>query len=260
MCTLLERISTFLGDARTHAPRETRCPRPCPTRAPKALKASAPTAQTRSLVCRGLAIALALSGVVGCRGSGRLVRLETPGQTDESSKDYDRQLKRWTRRQAVTILKEMNTTLRIYATLQSPAFNNAYVAKRAAMFKLPDEQAAALRKQLADVWRESYPFILVVATHDRKWNDFDKKDSNWRLALFNDKGEQVDATSVEQQRRTTSTDRELFPHLEMFYKLYHVRFPKKLPDGRPLVQADTKRLILRALGSLGQAELRWRIQ
>jgi hypothetical protein len=208
---------------------------------------------------RALAVIALCSAASGCSGRPPAVTLAQP-QHPWTAKNYYRALERWTRDKAITVIAELNTTLRVSATLFSPEFNTAYAAKRARMFKLPRREQQQLEQRLARLWQQSYPFVMITATHDARWNDFERRNSQWRLWLTNDRGERVAPLAIERTRKLSQTEVALFPHLQMFYQFYKVRFPKKLPSGRPLVRGNTRRLKLIVTGSLGTASLVWRLQ
>ena len=203
-----------------------------------------------SLLC------LAALPASACGTTSVVVPLERPEQHD--AQDYSGQLERWTRHSR--IIRELDTSLRVHATLLAPAFRSAYVARYAELFKLPASERDQLRDTLREEWRESYSFVVVVSTHDYEWNDFDQKDSIWRVSLFNDNAQEVKPSLVRRERRPTVTDKTLFPHLEEFYQLYRFRFPRVLANGQPLVGSDTEKLSLRLAGPLGHTDLVWRLK
>ena len=199
---------------------------------------------------------LAALAASACRTTAVAVPLEKPEEHD--AKAYPDQLERWTRH--ARIIRELDTSLRVHATLLAPAFRSAYVARYAELFKLPTAERSQLAQRLREEWRESYAFVVVVSTHDYEWNDFDQKDSIWRVSLFNNDEQEVKPSSVRRERRPTVTDKTLFPHLEEFYQLYRFRFPRLRADGRPLVDSETEQLTLRFAGPLGHADLVWRLK
>jgi hypothetical protein len=213
------------------------------------------------VTARGPVIALAIAASIllqtSCAGPRKPVSLGAPKKAPPAD-DYKSWLKRWTR--STTLLRQFTTALTVFATLRSPQFEAAYIAKREKVFHLPKRTVAELRSNYQASWKDELTFVVVAATHDLAWNDFDRKDSQWRLFLSNDAGDQVDPKKVRLQRRITETDREFFPHIDMFYQLYHISFPKTLPDGRPLIKKGIRKLSLRFTGAIGTAELSWSIK
>lgn len=150
--------------------------------------------------------------------------------------------------------------MHVQATLMSPDFREAYVLRQAEIFNLPEEKSTVLAEELAKPWQESFVFLLGVACHDRRHNDFDKKDSVWRMFLTGDGKKQASPSQIVRQRPITATHRKLFPSLGPFHMVYHVHFPKSYPDGTSVVDDSTQRLELKFNGPLGQGVLVWRVR
>ncbi|MCC6751006.1 MAG: hypothetical protein IT371_25340 [Deltaproteobacteria bacterium] len=199
----------------------------------------------------GFALLLAIAG---CAEVATPVSL-TPPTAGYGPNDYPEVLGRWTRN--ARVLKQLDTALDAHATIFSPDFISAYVARRARIFKLPREQHWRLEQELLAQWRDSIPVVVSAATHDRSWNDFHRKNSVWRIALVNDRNEQVDAKEIRQEPQISATIAELFPYVDRFSQFYWLRFPRVLPDGRPFLAAEARQLTLRFAGPLGLAELTW---
>ncbi len=211
---------------------------------------------SRQALCWGILL-WAVVGLVACTGQAERVSLASPRASRYQAKDYSRLLWRWTR--SGRVVKQLDTALKVKATFFAPDYRAAYLARYAQMFKLPQQKRAALAAELAKSWGERYTFVFGAATHDFKWNDFHRKHSIWRVALVNDRGEQVDAQSLERVRRSPTWD-VFYPYLEPFYQLYRVRFPRQLADGRPLFPAGTRKVILRFAGPLGSTDLLWQLK
>lgn len=201
-------------------------------------------------------IALALSSVllVACAKGHKPVSFAPPKRALEA-KDYKRELKRWTRFKAV--LRQLDTTLRVYGTLRGPSFDAALIAKKKQLFALDALRVTKLEEAAKKRAAETISLIAIAATHDLSWNDFDRKSSHWRIFLQNNEGDQLDPLKIEKKRRITETDRTLFPHLQNFFNRYDLSFPRALPDGRPLIRPGIKSVSLHIAGALGRAELRW---
>ena len=203
-----------------------------------------------------LRAALALIALAGCGGSTPPVSLSAPKQKI-SHRDYEKIRGRWTRDSR--IIKKLDTTLRVHATLFSPELNAAYAARRAHMFKLPARERADLERQLNADWSESFVFLVAAATIDQSWNDFGEKRSVWRVSLASERGDQVTASSIRSEP-VNATLKELFPFIGRFHKVYFFRFPRTLPDGGNVLGDSAREVKLRFAGALGQTELVWRIQ
>lgn len=215
-----------------------------------------PAAPAAARTPRTLLVGLILCTVAGCGEKRPQVSLAPPRQ-GISHKDYDGIRQRWTRNSR--IIKKLDTTLRVHATLFAPEFNAAYAARRAHMFKLAARDRAELSQRLADQWSKSYAFLVSAATVDVAVNDFDRRRSVWRVSLANDRDGQVVADEIRRET-TDATLKDLFPYIGRFHSAYTFRFPRTLPDGTPLVDDSTRTLTLRFAGALGQTELVWQLR
>jgi hypothetical protein len=198
---------------------------------------------------------LTLALVGGCSGSTPQLSLDPP-RPAPGQEDYPDIRTRWTR--SARIIKQLDTTLRVHVTCFAPEFISAYVARRAHLFKLSPAEKTELARQLDEEWSNSFVFLVAAATVDFSWNDFDHKNTVWRVALVAGKNE-VTPSEIRRER-VSATTRELFPFVGRFYEVYSFRFPKTLADGRPLVHGGTEALVLRLAGPLGNAELEWRLR
>ena len=193
----------------------------------------------------------------GCSAGPPVVSFAPPVR-DYSEQDYKKTRQSWTRN--AQIIKTLDTTLRVHATCYSPEFIAAYVAMNAHMFKLSAAARTQLARQLNDEGTKSYSFMVAAATSDFRWNDFERKETIWRVGLVNDRQEQVVPVEIKAAKEISATTVELFPYVDSFYRVYQIRFPKTLPDGRPLIGEETHHFVLRFAGPLGLAELVWRLR
>lgn len=209
----------------------------------------------RCLIFSGL-MCLLLSG---CSTASQQVSLSRPAKTYQGE-DYGQVFSRWTRDDKILQLKDLDTTLRVYATCFAPDYIAAYVARQEQMFKLPRQERGDLSRELNQRWDKAYYFLVGAATSDFKYNDFDARRSIWRIALVNDKQQQVAPLKLVTESAVTATMRDMFPYIGRFSRVYWISFPRALPDGTPLVREDTRHIALRFAGPLGKTELVWRLR
>jgi hypothetical protein len=203
---------------------------------------------------------LALPGAGGCSRASSPVSLEYPKQGHRNG-DYPRVLARWTRSAKVVKLEDLDTSIKVHATCHSPDFISAYVARYEHLFKISGRERRELLQRMNHTWEEgAYPFVVAAATTDYRHNDFDQQDSVWRISLVNDMEQQVAPMELRAFRRVTATVREFYPYARRFYRVYYLRFPKRLSDGTPLVRKGTRYLSLRFSGPLGRADLIWKLR
>ena len=204
-------------------------------------------------------ISLVVLCAAGCTSRSPVVNI-APTSHQYGQGAYQRVFTHWTRHSKIIKLERLDTTLRVHATCLSPDFTAAYVARYEHLFKLPRRERNRISKEMNDTWKQSYAFTVAAATTDRRWNDFDKKRSIWRIALINDLQQQVAPVEVKTEKIITATIKEMFPYVGDFYRFYRVRFPRKLSDGTELIRKDTRYIAIRIAGPLGKTELVWRLR
>lgn len=169
--------------------------------------------------------------------------------------DYDKVAKRWTR--TTTLHEGITQRLAVSGVLKSWDYRQAYLALVGERFALSLAEREQLQRQergAADTYHELF---VSVAMENKRWQDLDEPKSLWKLALVNDRGEELRPATVERVKRITPEIRQLYPFHTRFHQAYVVRFRKVLPDGRLLVGHDTKRVTFRVAGAVGRAELHW---
>ena len=139
------------------------------------------------------------------------------------------------------------------ATYQSADFREARV-RRQAMFQLwPGEKLdQALVLERAEAAR-TYEVVFGILLVDRRFDDFETKNTQWRLSLATDQGE-VTPTVVRRVGRATQALRAYYPYMGDFWVAYAVQFPLAV-GGKPLVGPATRALTFRMGSALGQAEM-----
>lgn len=192
-------------------------------------------------------LALALSGCA----SARIPRVggdPAPSERDPTLESgYQVVLERHTKSQAV--YDNLDTNVFFHATWQAPAFVEARLAREARFRAIPEGEAAAALEAENQRLGDATEFHLAVHANDYRYEDFDKADSMWRLALVVD-GREVTPTSVERLGRSSSQMRSIYSYMEPFWVGYRVRFPKV---GLEAGQSFTFRLA----SALGKAELKY---
>lgn|GEM_PF-5342685 len=203
----------------------------------------------RVLICSGYLFLL------GCASHGS-VNLNKAGSYKPD--DYDKIRDRWTRYGEV--LRALDTSLYVHATLEAPDFSSAFISRYTHMFGLPNVEKKELKQEKQKKWQAGYVFKIAAATHSMRDNDFDRTDSVWHLYLSTTKKKKVAPLTIKRQRRLTQTTREFYPFLGAFHRFYEVTFPKNLPDGSPLIDKSSRVLNLHLAGPQGRTKLTWRLQ
>lgn len=172
-----------------------------------------------------------------------------------ASSYYDT-LDEWTRSKRV--YEQMDAKLFITATLKSSAFRAAYVEEYSGRFELDPEMKASLKEREEAVSEEYVEFFFAAYTPVSEWNDFEEKDSIWRLYLDFGDEQRVSPVEVEKLDPMDPLLREFFPYLDPWSRAYVVRFPVvEVVDKAP--GDDYEGLTLTVTGVKGRGELIWGI-
>jgi hypothetical protein len=145
--------------------------------------------------------------------------------------DYGKALKQWTRK--VALYSGLETRAFVRLVYLSPQFVDAQAKVISQMrAELPDQAAATLQK-LRDEDR-SPTFFAVVYIPDHTANDWQAKDSAWRIALNMGLGEQPPRKVTRYETPFTAELRALYPYLDEYSTAYRIEFPDpEPPQGSP---------------------------
>ncbi|HEX8704995.1 MAG TPA: hypothetical protein VF815_39550 [Myxococcaceae bacterium] len=148
-----------------------------------------------------------------------------------------------------------DTRLFAGTTFQSVAFREARVNRVAQFQFLPKPRVEELLAQERAEAAQFHEFFLGVHVNDYRFEDFDRKNSIWRVVLLTPSVE-VEPLSIERIGRSDLNMRTTYPYMGVFWVAYQVRFPKVLPNGAPVIPESATHVHLRLASTLGHAELR----
>lgn len=169
------------------------------------------------------------------------------------SDDYQGIHDAWTRH--AKLVQDVGTVMEIWATLKSWEFRQAYIAKYAKVYDLPEGERETLAKGQQDASRSVYEFHLVAQSTTAKWNDLERRNSPWRISLVDGTGAELSPASIKVEKFPEIYETEFFPRRTPFSKTYTVRFVQ--PEGDAFVGPVSGRLILRLDSPLGKVEAIW---
>jgi hypothetical protein len=175
---------------------------------------------------------------------------QVPDRSAEAS--YQAALSRVTEHREV--YRDIDTQLFTAATYQSVDFREARTRRQAMFQTWPEPKIdAALARERADA-AQVHEFVFGVSIVDRRFDDFDSRNSIWRLSLVTDQGE-VTPLAIRRVGRANQDLRAYYPYLGDFWTMYTVRFPLTTATGAPLVGPTTRALLFRMSSTLGQVEM-----
>lgn len=167
--------------------------------------------------------------------------------------NYARAHEQWTRH--ALLRRDYQEVLNVYATFKAPAFRSAFAEHKARNGSLTEAEAESLQAAERAAAEGAYEVQLLVTTWDYRENDFQKgPKSLWRVALTDDRGNEVLAESIARDRRPKRMIRAEYPDMGDFATAYIVRFPRTIDVLRP----DAKYFAIEISSSRGAVELTWR--
>jgi len=209
----------------------------------------------RCQATRFFVVALLLLWPAACAKVGRFVDSTNRYHTE----NYQEICDKWTREARVH--RGLEVDLIVSATFKSKEFRAAYAREYAAAYQLTSDDAKRLFEDQHQGVPEGHEFFVAIFVPEKKWDEFDKKDSIWKIYFFNDKNDRAVPMEVRRLRGKDAVASHFFPYVTPWKSLYAVRFPHHLPEtDLPVIDDDTKTVRLVITGVLGTAEMTWNLQ
>ena len=200
-----------------------------------------------------LAALLLAVGAAGCAAVPPAIGepgAQVPDRQAEAS--YQAALSRVTEHREV--YTGIDTQLFTAATYQSPDFREARTRRQAMFQTWPEPKLNdALARERAEA-AQVHEVVFGVSIVDRRFDDFDSRNTIWKLYLASDQGE-VTPIAIRRVGRANQDLRAYYPYLGDFWTMYTVRFPLTTAAGVPLVGPSTRALLFRMSSTLGQVEM-----
>jgi hypothetical protein len=192
--------------------------------------------------------------LVAASACGSVPRVGEAGPTvpvASAEKEYERTLERYTDHEEIYDL--FNTRLFTAITYQSWPFREARV-QRLAIFQVQPKELVERNLAAERAAFESFhEFFFGVHAASYRFDDFDRRNSIWRIALVTEAGETT-PISVERIGRSDLNLRAIYPYLDEFWVAYRIRFARITPTGAPVIPPGSGRFMLRLASTLGRAE------
>jgi hypothetical protein len=191
---------------------------------------------------RKLAVLLALSSLIGCR--------TLPFPEPELEGAYGKVLGKWTRE--VALYSGLETRGFCRTIYLSGEFIDAQAKKISDMrAELPDEAQRTRQRLRAQA---ATPTVFsIFYTPDKYSNDWNEKNSVWRIALNLGLG-QVEPQQIERIERPFNAElRALYPFLDDYSVAYMIHFPVQ-PAPAGFTPAEAEMVVA---GALGKMDFKW---
>lgn len=196
---------------------------------------------------RDLAWLASLALVTAACGPSRARMAGAQATADVRPAQWNDAFARYTRSEKT--YDHLETRLIVSATWRCGAFADAYANEYARRYVLSDSQRESFRKREESDAQSYQVFFLAAYTPESRWNDFSKRDSMWKIRLYDDKGNAVEPLVVTKVKDDDPTLHEFFPYFTLWTKGYVVKFAKDSLD------PESKSYKLQITSSVGAAEL-----
>ena len=215
------------------------------------------SSKVTKIVYRGIPLAVGLIvAVIGCGPVGYLMQSTKSYRT----LDYHRAFERWTRE--ARIYRGFDVELIVSVTFKSSDYRRAYAQEYAKTYLLSDKDELKFEKDQLAAAEEFHDFVMATFIPDDKWNDFEKKDSIWKIYLTNDKNKRISPVEIKKLKRTDPTIAQFFPYVSPWREVYALRFPVKIPPEQreDFIGPDTRSMTLTITGVRGRCDMVWELK
>lgn len=205
---------------------------------------------------------LALLMVTTALGAGACAEPKvsmTTGPREYTDSDYPQVLERWTRKENLFVMSELDTLLSVTATFESWDFRWAYVVKYASDYRLTVEQRRTLLERTLAETQDSHRFYVALYGTKVRWSDLTKPNSSWIVRLIDEEGNETAPLSIELITRPGPLEIRYFPYTTVWRNVFRIKFPTTTPDGRTTISTASRWFGLRFAGAEGHQELHWEI-
>ena len=200
-----------------------------------------------------------LAGVLIASGCAGGKHQETPGRSaSEKETGYRKVFESWT--QEKRIYDGLSTKLISEVTFKSSGFRQAYADEYARLYKLepPEYDKLVLDQQKAAA--DYNDFVLAAYVAEKKWDDFAKKTSMWKIYLTRDHVEQIRPLEIRKLNKNDPVKDYFYPYVTTWKSIYLVRFPAHDPKTGNRFMDDTQDALSLIMTSvLGSVEFKWNI-
>jgi len=165
---------------------------------------------------------------------------------------YRSEFDKWTRE--ARIYMGLDVKLIASATFKSSQFRNAYSTEYARIHRLTSAEKEKFIKDQREAAAAYNDFVLASYVPDKKWNDFSKKDSIWKIYLTAGKSKLLKPVEIRKIKKINAVTGHFFPFISPWKSVYLVRFPA---DDKTIVDGEALDIKLIVTGVFGSAEMVW---
>jgi hypothetical protein len=209
-------------------------------------------------ILKSILLLVAFGLCQGCQIASSVKQIEASSDPYQGS-NYKAVVMKWT--SEASIYRGLALELMSSATFKSPEFREAYANEYARTYKLSREEKEKLIKDQKEASLIYNDFIMAAYVPDKKWNDFNKKDSIWKIHLNAGNGKKIKPLEIRKIKKIDAVLTHFFPYITTWESIYLVRFPVKLPGTNKNIIDDTCSNIKIVITSvLGTTEMVWNLK
>lgn len=201
-----------------------------------------------------LAAVIAALALGACKGGPPTIGDPPPKLADASAEAAYREVLEKYSGQA-QVYAGLDTHMFSGATFQTWAFREARVMRLAKFKSMTEPEIAALLAEERAEYDKFHVFVFGAWTQEPRFDDFDRKESIWRVAMVAE-GVEVLPIEVDRITRVNQDTRAIYPYMGQFWVAYRAKFPKAREDGTPVLPPGTREVMLQLASTLGKAEMR----
>ncbi len=199
-----------------------------------------------------------LAGILIASGCTGVKNQETAGQLPVSEKKmiYRDVMDAWT--QEGRIYDGLFTKLISKITFKSAVFRQAYAEEYARLYNVEgpeyDNLAVVGQKEAA----QYHDFVMAAYVPEKKWDDFSKETSMWKIYITRDHLEQIKPLEIRKLKKKDPIMDYFYPYITTWKSIYHVRFPAFDPKTDSQIVGDPQDAFTLVMTSvLGSVEFKW---
>ena len=199
-----------------------------------------------------------LAGILIASGCTGVKNQETAGQLPVSAKKmiYRDVMDAWT--QEGRIYDGLFTKLISKITFKSAVFRQAYTEEYARLYNVEgpefDNLAVVEQKEAA----QYHDFVMAAYVPEKKWDDFSKETSMWKIYITRDHLEQIKPLEIRKLKKKDPIMDYFYPYITTWKSIYHVRFPAFDPKTDSQIVGDPQDALTLVMTSvIGSVEFKW---
>ena len=195
---------------------------------------------------------LMASGCTGVKNQGTA----GPLPVSEKKMIYRDVMDAWT--QEGRIYDGLLTKLISKVTFKSAVFRQAYTEEYARLYNVEgpeyDKLVVVEQKEAA----QYHDFVIAAYVPEKKWDDFSKKTSMWKIYITRDHLEQIKPLEIRKLEKKDPIIDYFYPYMTAWKSIYHVRFPAFDPKTDSQLMGDLHDAFTLVMTSvIGSVEFKW---